>query len=178
MDIMATKINKNIKVVNNMPNGGLGLELANGKKKTLPKPDAFTEITQEDIWHIFNTCRTIQKGYLFIDDKSMRIELELEDDEGGIDVNAMSREDLKVIVVDKPISELKDILESDLSDGTKEKIVVLAREIYNSDGMDARKVSLIEKETNMPISESDGSEIKITNDVKEKKKVTTKPKTE
>lgn len=170
---MATKTNTNIKVINNMPNGGLGLELANGKKRSLPAPNAYTEITSEDIWHIFNSCKTIQKGYLFIDSKAMRVELGLEDND-GMDVNAMSREDLKVIVVDKPISELKEILESDLSDGTKEKIVVLAREVYGESGMDARKVALIENETNMPIAEVDGSEIKTINDVKEKKKVKSK----
>lgn len=168
---MANKSNS-IKVINNMPAGGLGIELANGKKRILPEPESFINITVEDIWHTFNTCKTIQKGYLFIDDKDMRIELGLEDDE-GIDINAISREDLKVIVVDKPVSELKEILESDLSDGTKEKIVILAREIYASEGMDARKVSMIENLTNMPVTENDGSEIKTINDIKEKKKVKT-----
>lgn len=166
------KIEKSIKVVNNMPNGGLGIDLANGKKKILPKPNSFTEITKEDIWHIYNICRTIQKGYLFIDDKEMRVELGLEDGD-GIEINAMCREDLKSIVVDKPLSELKEILESDLSDGTKEKIVVLAREVYNSDGMDARKVAVIENATNMPVSENDGSEIKTIDTIKDKKKIKT-----
>lgn len=169
---MANK-SREIKVINNMPNGGVGIELANGKKKTLPKPDSFSMVNTEDIWHIFNTCRTIQKGYLRIDDKPMRIELGLEDDD-GIDIDAMSREDLRAIIVDKPVSELKDVLDSDLSNGTKEKIVVLAREIYNSDGIEAKKVFAIENATGMPISENDGSEIKTEVAPKEKKKIKTK----
>lgn len=173
---MANKANS-IKVINNMPNGGLGLDLANGKKIILPKPDSFANITRDDIWHIFNTCRTIQKGYLFIDDKEMRIDIGLEDGD-GIEINAMSREDLKTIVVDKPVSELKEILASDLSDGTKEKIVVLAREVYNSEGMDARKVAAIENATSMPISENDGSEIQTINNIKDKKKIKTSVKAE
>jgi len=162
--------NKNIKVVNNMPAGRLGLEYSNGKKFVLPSQTAFTNIPTDEVWHIYNSCKTIQKGYLFIDDKAMRVELGLEDEE-GTDINALSRTDLKEIVIDRPISEIKEILSSDLSDGTKEKIIILAREEYKEKGMDAKKVKLFEAELNMPIMESDGSDIKITNDIKVSKKV-------
>lgn len=161
---------KKIRVVNNMPVGKLGLEFSNGKKHILTNQNSFTNIFEEEVWHIFNSCKAIQKGYLFIDDQKMRIELGLED-EDGVDVNALSRDDLKAIVIDRPISEIKEILDSDLSSGTKEKIIVLAREEYKDNGMDAKRVKLLEKELAMPIMENDGSDIGTINTLKESKKV-------
>lgn len=167
---MAGTRTKKIKLVNNMPVGALGIELTDGKNHVLRKPGAYKMVTPEDVWHIFNSCKTIQKGHAYIDDKNMRIELGLEEDD-SIDVNALSRDDLKVIVEESDIQDLKEVLESDLSKGTKERIVILARDIYKESGMDAKKLKLIEAETGLPIAEDDGSEIEEVNDVKEKKKV-------
>lgn len=161
---------KKIKVINNLPAGALGLNLVNGKKFVLRNPDNFTQITPEDVWHIFNSCKTIQKGYLYIDDSVMRVELGLEE-EDFIDINALSRDELKSIINDYDISELKEVFQSDLSDGTKEKIAILAREQYKTSTLDAKKLKLIEQETGLAIVEQDGSDIEDVNDIKEKKKV-------
>lgn len=161
---------RKIKVVNNMPAGALGLDLSDGKTHVLRKPGAFKQISEDDVWHIFNACKTIQKGHAHIDDKQMRIELGLEEDD-AIDVNALSKDDLRVMVDEADIVELKEILDADISKGTKERIVVLARDIYKESGMDAKKVKLLEAKTGMPVAEDDGSDIETVNDVKEQKKV-------
>jgi hypothetical protein len=161
---------KQIKVVNNMPSGALGIDLDNGKTHILRQPGAFKLISSEEVWSIFNSCKSIQKGHLFIDDTSMRVELGLEE-EDSVDVNAMSREDLKVIVTESDIAELKEILESDLSDGTKEKIVILAREEYKVNSFDSKRLKLIENQTGLPVAEDNGDEVVEVKDVKEQKKV-------
>lgn len=166
---------KQIKVVSNMPAGALGISLTNGKNHVLRKPDAFMNISEEDVWHIFNSCKTIQKGYLYIDDKAMRVELGLEDAE-GVDVNALSREELKDMLDTSSPEELKEIFQADLSDGTREKIVILAREQFKANGMDAKKLKVIENETGLPIMENDGSDVQSVNDIKETKKVVPKTK--
>jgi hypothetical protein len=167
---MSVNKTKRIKVINNMPAGGLGIVLSDGKRKTLRQPDTFTTVSAEDIWHIFNSCKTIQKGHLYIDDTAMRVELGLEEDD-SVDINALSREELRAIISESDVVELKEILDSDVSNGTKEKLVVLAREEYKKNGMDAKKLKLLERETGLPVAEEDGSDIKEVNDVKEKKKV-------
>jgi hypothetical protein len=161
---------KQIKVVNNMPSGALGLDLDNGKTHVLRQPGAFKLISSEEIWTIFNSCKLIQKGHLFIDDVPMRVELGLEEDD-SVDVNAMSRDDLRVIVKESDIQELKEVLESDLSDGTKEKIVILAREEYKENGFDAKRLKLIENQTGLPVAEDNGDDVETVNDTKETKKV-------
>jgi hypothetical protein len=161
---------KQIKVVNNMPAGALGIDLENGKTHVLRQPGAFKNISPEEVWAIFNSCKMIQKGHLFVDDVPMRVELGLEEDD-AVDVNAMSREDLKVIVKESDIQELKEVLESDLSDGTKEKIVILAREEYKESGFDAKRLKLIENQTGLPVAEDNGDDVETVNDVKETKKV-------
>lgn len=166
------KADRKIKLVNNMPAGALGIETVDGKQHVLRKPEAYKLVSTDDIWHIFNSCKTIQKGHAFIDDKQMRIELGLEEDE-SIDVNALSKPDLRVMVDESDIAELKEILDADLSTGTKERIIVLARDIYKEKGMDARKMKLLETSIGMPIADDDGSEVAEVNDVKEQKKVKT-----
>jgi hypothetical protein len=161
---------KQIKVVNNMPTGALGIDLENGKTHVLRQPGAFKLISSEEVWSIFNSCKSIQKGHLFVDDLSMRVELGLEEDD-AVDVNAMSRDDLRVIVKESDIQELKEVLESDLSDGTKEKIVILAREEYKENGFDAKRLKLIEKQTGLPVAEDNGDDVETVNDLKETKKV-------
>jgi hypothetical protein len=167
---MAKNENRKIKVINNMPAGALGIELVDGKTHVLRKPSAFKLVSVDDIWHIFNSCKTIQKGHAYIDDRQMRVDLGLEEDD-AIDVNAISKDDLRVIVDESDIAELKDILEADLSHGTKERIIVLARDIYKEKGMDARKMKLLETEIGMPVAEDDGSDVDEVNDVKEQKKI-------
>lgn len=164
------KAERKIKVVNNMPAGALGLDLSDGKTHVLRKPSAFKLISVDDVWHIFNSCKTIQKGHAFIDDKQMRIELGLEEDE-AVDVNALSRDELKVMVDDSDIAELKEILDADLSNGTKERIIVLARDIYKEKGMDARKMKLLESNIGMPVATDDGEDVETVNDQKDQKKV-------
>jgi hypothetical protein len=163
---------RKIKVVNNMPAGALGIDTVDGKTHILRKPEAYKLVSVDDIWHIFNSCKTIQKGHAFIDDKQMRIELGLEEDE-SIDVNALSKTDLRVMVDESDIAELKEILDADLSTGTKERIIVLARDIYKEKGMDARKMKLLETNIGMPIADDDGTDVETVNDVKEQKKVKT-----
>lgn len=165
-----SKNERKVKVVNNMPAGALGIDLVDGKTHVLRKPGAFKLISSEDVWHIFNSCKTIQKGHAYIDDKPMRIELGLEEND-EIDVNALSKDDLKEMVDEADISELKEILEADLSLGTKERIIVLARDIYKEKGMDARKMKLLETSTGMPVADEDGSDVDNVDDVKEQKKV-------
>lgn len=169
---MSKADSRKIKIVNNMPVGALGIDTIDGKTHVLRKPEAFKLVSVEDVWHIFNSCKTIQKGHAYVDDKQMRIELGLEEDE-SIDVNALSKNDLRVMVDESDIKELKEILGADLSTGTKERIIVLARDIYKEKGMDARKMKLLETETGMPIAEDDGTEVAEVNDVKEQKKVKT-----
>lgn len=164
------KAERKIKLVNNMPAGALGLDLSDGKTHVLRKPNAFKLVSVDDIWHIFNSCKTIQKGHAFVDDKQMRIELGLEEDE-AIDVNALSRDELKVMVDEADISELKEILDADLSNGTKERIIVLARDIYKEKGMDARKMKLLETNIGMPVANDDGDDVDEVNDLKDQKKV-------
>lgn len=161
---------KQIKVVNNMPSGALGFNLENGKVHILRQPGAFKLISSEEVWNTFNSCKLIQKGHLFIDDTSMRIELGLEEDD-SVDVNALSREELKVIVTESDIKELKEVLESDISDGTKEKIVILAREEYKNNDLDAKRLKLIENQTGLPVAEDNGDDVETVSDVKETKKV-------
>jgi hypothetical protein len=166
---------KKIRVENNMPSGSMSFFTSDGKKKLLRQPGAFTTLSPDDIWHVFNTCKLIQSGYLFIDDKDMRVELGLEEDDGSIDVNALSLKDLKDLVLNSTVDELKEVLESDLSDGTKEKIANIARDEYKNNTFDAKKLSLIEKETGL-IIEDDGEVVEEINDVKPNKKVKVKQK--
>ncbi|NBI28603.1 hypothetical protein [Chengkuizengella marina] len=159
---------KKYKVVNNMPNGALGIVKSDGKSSVLRKPSTFTQLDSEDIWHIFNTCKTIQKGYLYIDSQAMRTELGLEEAE-FVDINALSRDDLREYVKGS-LDDLKEVFQTNLSDGTREKIVLLAREEYKENSLDAKKMKFIETETGQSIAEVDGSDIKNVNDVKEQKK--------
>lgn len=161
---------KKIKVVNNMPKGSLGIKLSDGKSYVLSKPGAYHMCSKEDVWHIFNTCNTIQRGYAFIDDKAMRVELGLEESD-GIDINALSKKELTEIVEEYSDKEIKELFDADISNVTIEKIVLIARELYKKGKMDAKKMKVIETETGQPIAESDGEEIKEVDDVKPKKKV-------
>ncbi|EGL17486.1 MULTISPECIES: hypothetical protein [unclassified Paenibacillus] len=165
---MAVKKEQLVKVVNNMPVGGLGIDNQEGKIKILRKPGTSINVSHDDIWHIFNSCKMIQKGHLYIDDKSMRQELGLEDGD-TVDVNSLSREELKEVVTAGNIEELKKLFGADLSQGTKEKIVILAREQYKESSIDAKILKLIETETGMPVAQENGEAVSDVNDVKSTK---------
>ncbi|MCY9594036.1 hypothetical protein PC41400_08045 [Paenibacillus chitinolyticus] len=152
---------KMIRVVNNMPTGSLGIVLTDGKPIVLPKPGNYKEVSFDNVLNIFNSCKLIQRGHLYIDNKDVRIEFGLEDGD-QVDINALSREELGELVKESDAKQLEAILAADTSDGTKEKIVLLAREQYNNESMDAKKVKVIETATGMSVTEEAPSESETT----------------
>ncbi|EGL20047.1 MULTISPECIES: hypothetical protein [unclassified Paenibacillus] len=145
---------KMIRVVNNMPTGSLGIVLTDGKPIVLPKPGSYKEVSFDNVLNIYTSCKLIQKGHLYIDNKEVRIEFGLEDGD-QVDINALSREELGELVKESDAKHLETILAADTSDGTKEKIVLLAREQYKNESMDAKKVKVIETATGMSVTEED-----------------------
>jgi|GEM_PF-2777701 len=145
---------KMIRVVNNMPTGSLGIVLTDGKPIVLSKPGSYKEVSFDNVLNIYNSCKLIQKGHLYIDNKDVRIEFGLEDGD-QVDINALSREELGELVKESDAKHLETILAADTSDGTKEKIVLLAREQYKNESMDAKKVKVIETATGMSVTEED-----------------------
>lgn len=152
---------KQYKVINNMPAGALGLTMPDGKTPVLRQPGASRMCTKEEIWHIFESCKTIQKGHLFIDDKDMvnelnGLEINIDENEDHFNLNTVSKEELNSFVTTKNVTELKQLFQADgISDGTKEKIAIFAREEYKKNGMDAKKVKLIESFTGLTVAVDD-----------------------
>ena len=151
------KQEKQIKLINNMAAGAVGLTMPDGKTNVLRQPGAYRMCSKEEVWHIFNSCKTIQRGHVFVDDKDFVNELNgldvsIEDD-NKLNLNTLSKDELKQVVKSNNVAELKKLFAADenLSDGTKEKIAIIAREEYKENGMDAKKVKLIETLTGLAV---------------------------
>lgn len=146
-------MDKKVKVINNI-HGSLGFYLnpTPDSFRVLPKQGAFLTISDEEINYIHINQEIIQKGMLWIDDKTLRIQLGLEEEDGTkSNQNVLQHQEI-IDLVNGNYKKLEKVL-SEIDEPT---IVLQFVEVARDLKIDSKsKIDIIEKKSKMKIYEDE-----------------------
>lgn len=144
---------KKIRVINNIDSAlGFYLNANQESLKVLKKQGSFIDVYENELDYVFHEQEIIQKGMLWIEDKTLRIKYQLENEDGTKEnQNVLKHDEIKVLI-EGNYKKLEKVLNEITEPIIIQQFVEVARELK----IDSKvKIDIIEKVSKMKIYEDE-----------------------